>query len=242
MSAPRLIHTPLAHYESAYERVSGDYGASVSLLSFLELCQKRWGSDFFGGHWLELGCGCGSTFEGLKADTPSKVTGADFSTRACARAKARALEHLAFEIDFQTAHLEAIWPTSWRPFDGILDAHLLHCLNGKNEILKALGSCYSHLIPGGALVAEVMISSKHFAPDEGLDYDPRSGLLRRPSGPTLHTLLAAYDWEQLILRSGLQIFYFEVYSHLRFIHNPKREHLLATDPEVLRFIAHKPNE
>lgn len=242
MTDPRLINTPLAHYESAYERVEGDYGPSTSLVGFLKLIQKRWGQDFFKGHWLELGCGRGFTFEGLEGGHPLKLTGADFATSACIQAKKRDLKHAPFESEFVSTHLESTWPSSWGEFDGILDAHLFHCLNGKAQIAQALHSCAAHLKAGSALVAEVMISAKHFAPDEGIDFDESTGILKRAGGPTLHTLLAAYDWEQLILTSNLQIFYFEVYSHLRFIHNPKREHLLETDPEVLRFIALKPKE
>jgi len=233
---PTLISTALAHYESTYERVIGEYSPSISLSSYLKLCQKRWGEDFFSGHWLELGCGMGSTFESYPSQSRPQVLATDFSTLACERARSRDLSGFRFEC----AHLECSWPHDWPEFDGILDSHLLHCLEGTQQIRHVLKNCLKHLKPGGTLVAEVMIDGKNFAPDEGLDFDEGLKVLKRSQGPVLHTLLQAFDWEQLILSAGLQIFYFEVYSHLRFIHNPKRSELLETDPEVLRFIAMRP--
>lgn len=244
-SEPHLIHTTLAHYESAYERVQGEFEPSASLSSFLKLIQKRWGEDFFTGNWLELGCGLGTTFESLESKSgqvPNIVTGVDFSVQACKRAQQRDNCALLFPVQFEVAQLQGDWPSSWPLFDGILDAHLLHCLCGKSEIAKVLRSSFNQLSPGGKILGEVMITSKSFIPDSGLAYDESTGILRKDAGPVLHTLLPAFDWEQLILSSGLQIFYFEVYSHLRFIHNPKRTRMLETDPELLRFIACKPME
>ncbi len=242
MSGAHLINTPLAHYESAYSRLIGEYAPSQSLVSYLQLCQKRWRRNFFAGNWLELGCGIGSTFEALEDQGPEHVLGVDFSLQATKRASSRDLSNLNFELDFECHHLEREWPVSWGQFDGILDAHLLHCLNGKDEIERSLLNCLKHLAEGAPLVAEVMVHSKCFTPDGELVHDTQSGILKREGGPTLHTLLAAYDWEQILLKCGFQIFYFEVYSHLRFIHNPKRSHMLESDPELLRFIALKPKE
>lgn len=231
-----LISTTLAHYESAYERCEGQYHPAASLVGLLKLCQRRWGADFCQGHWLELGCGLGSTFEAVE-NAPMRILGSDFSTTACRKASMRP-NHL--NISYEVARLDASWPGHWSEFSGILDAHLLHCLESKEAVARTLAQALKALAPGGRLVAEVMVAHKNFIPDEGLNYDRESGVLAKAGGPVLHLILSSYDWEQMILRQGFSLFYFEVYSHLKFIHNPKRSELHPMDPEVLRFVAIKP--
>lgn len=231
-----LISTTLAHYESAYERCEGQYSPAASLVGLLKLCQQRWGAGFCHGHWLELGCGLGSTFEALE-NAPEQILGTDFAATACRKARERVSQ---LNISYEVARLDSEWPAHWPQFSGILDAHLLHCLESKEAVARTLGQAFKALTHGGRLVGEVMVAHKNFAPDEGLIYDSQSGVLTRTGGPVLHLILSAYDWEQMILRQGFSLFYFEVYSHLKFIHNPRRSELHPMDPEVLRFVATKP--
>lgn len=236
INRPSLISTHLAHYDSAYKRFSGEYHPAASLVGLIELCQKRWNQNFFKGSWLEMGCGVGSTFEALKSGKPDEIIACDFSSIACDKAQARHIPDIQFEV----ARLSSPWPAQWPLFDGVLDAHMLHCLRDREEVHSTLKYVFENLKEGGALVAEVMVGSKRFFPDQDLFYEAESGKLTNRQGLVVHLILNAYDWEQLILESGLSLFYFEVYSHLRFIHNPKRDDLGPCDPEVLRFIAIKP--
>ena len=237
MSArPALISTTLAHYESAYERCEGQYYPAASLVGLLKLCQRRWGADFCQGKWLELGCGLGSTFEAVE-NAPTQIMATDFSPTACRKAGLRPGK---LSISYEVARLDGNWPLHCPRFDGILDAHLLHCLESKEAVTRTLAQALKALAPGGRLVGEVMVAHKNFVPDEGLNYDSESGVLAKAGGPVLHLVLSAYDWEQMILRPGFSLFYFEVYSHLKFIHNPKRSEIHPMDPEVLRFVATKP--
>lgn len=136
---------------------------------------------------LEIGCGDYSIFEETKFQN---VWALDISVDKIIDTPYSQVRYLAGDIlNFESNIL----------YDCIVDSHLLHCLNDKNEHLIALKNIYQHLNDDGLFISETMVQ-------------PASDKVFFPKRLILETI----EIEKELIEVGFKLKYFLISSDLFF--------------------------
>jgi SAM-dependent methyltransferase len=221
----------------AKEYLGQEKDVNSSLLEFLslQLIEDLLG-DTRRGRALELGCGD----KGLLEVWPSKdcpgfleMEGIDLSDYALGLAA-----KLQGRVEYKLADISED-DLGLNRYDLIIDGHCLHTLSSQQKLEQSLKSIFRGLAPGGLLVWETMITHKGLKMGEGWSYNEWSRSYHNSRNGSSRLIFSTFQIEKLLLSVGLQIQYFYILSHQRFIPDDQRQQALPTDPELLRIIAKK---
>jgi ubiquinone/menaquinone biosynthesis C-methylase UbiE len=130
-----------------------------------------------GGAILDVPCGGGVAFRGLRPDQQVRYVAADVSPAMLERARREAARRGLEQIEYVEADVEAL-PFGDREFDLCISLTGLHCFPNPQAAVAEIVRC---LRPGGRLVGSALLT------DSGLRYEPlivlgRRGGIMGPSG------------------------------------------------------------
>lgn len=164
---------------------------------------------------LVLGCGLGamSTYFAKKG---ANVTGIDVSDLAIGAAKEYAkAKELTVEykiMDLSKANLAD------KKYDLIFDAHLLHCLTGKQDRENLLKFVNESLSDEGIFLSETMVFQKQIRTPVGYSLDENDVLWKTIGNQEepIRKIVSGIDLENEIKSSGLSINYLYFHAELSF--------------------------
>jgi len=203
-------------YDTAYRENSSDM-ASTSLVEFFYDLKIKWVDKIDWTSVLELGCGRGEITQILAADF-DLVYAVDFSIEALKKARKRITSsHVHF------VYQDAVELGVQQTFDVVFDSHLFHCLPFENSQKKILSHISKRMNLNGYFCLETMVlgSTKYFAgPKFYLD---SKGTLWKNNSTQFSThlpfrrLVESIELEKMVIDSGLEIVYMEVFPNKKFI-------------------------
>lgn len=197
------------------------------------------GIDWKSVRILECGGGTGGVSLHL-ASLGAKCTLVDFSTSALEFAKSFAVQK---GVELETHCLNLAWPIEekLKPFDIIIDSHLLHCLALTPDRLSFYQFLKDHLKPSGIVVGETMAFRKKIYIPEGWRLDDKNILWQKfADWVAVRRIADSIDLEQEFKSSGLNIECFLYYANYGIA--PSSEHWdIPADvlPAAVRYVLKK---
>jgi hypothetical protein len=85
-----------------------------------------------------------------------------------------------------------------------------------------------------------MVMPKKLGLEEGYELDSSTGVLKK-NGIAWRCLVEAFEIEQMIIESGLEIEFFKVLENEKAVLSKERPIPMSSDPDILRVIARAPN-
>lgn len=121
---------------------------------------------------LDIPCGGGLAFRGIRAGQRVRYVAADISPHMLARARRQAAVVGRHDIEFTEADIERL-PFSDGEFDLCLCFNGLHCLPDPAAAVRELARC---LVGGGRLVGDTVVGGAGHRPDAMIKVFRRAGL------------------------------------------------------------------
>jgi|GEM_PF-5807342 SAM-dependent methyltransferase len=191
---------------------------------------------------LEVGHGISSLFADAKLASLAhqrvkQVQSIDINLKAVEFMQSQQLPLGERQVFKQLDVTKEAWPHC---FDLILDHSCFHCLTEKTQQQRYLSSVRRGLVPGGVYFLQSMVMPKKLSLEEGHELDKNTGVLKK-DGLAWRRLVEAFEIEQMIIESGLEIEFFKVLENEKAVLSKERPIPMSSDPDILRVIARAPN-